>query len=154
MTAARIGYRWHLRRLMAEKDMYATTQLGPLRRAKSGADSHPRAKSLHPGLLWKLLGNGHYISGLLVDVGALLLAGSRYDDPTSYRMTHGGEAVGQMCGTSTFAEYTTVDVRSIVVIPQDIPLDSACLVVSIVAVEIIVQFNDWGAIRRLVEVAG
>jgi len=28
--AARIGYRWHLRRLMADKDMYATTQLGPL----------------------------------------------------------------------------------------------------------------------------
>ena len=24
------GYRWHLRRLMAEKDMYATTQLVPL----------------------------------------------------------------------------------------------------------------------------
>jgi DNA-binding Xre family transcriptional regulator len=30
MTAARTGYRWHLRRLMAEQDMYATTQLGPL----------------------------------------------------------------------------------------------------------------------------
>ena len=30
MTAARTGYRWHLRRMMAEKDMYATTQLGPL----------------------------------------------------------------------------------------------------------------------------
>lgn len=30
MTAARTGYRWHLRRLMADKDMYATTQLGPL----------------------------------------------------------------------------------------------------------------------------
>jgi DNA-binding Xre family transcriptional regulator len=28
--AARTGYRWHLRRLMAGKDMYATTQLGPL----------------------------------------------------------------------------------------------------------------------------
>jgi DNA-binding Xre family transcriptional regulator len=28
--AARTGYRWHLRRLMAEKDMYATTKLGPL----------------------------------------------------------------------------------------------------------------------------
>ena len=28
--AGRIGYRWHLRRLMAGKDMYATTQLGPL----------------------------------------------------------------------------------------------------------------------------
>jgi len=24
------GYRWHLRRLMAGKDMYATTRLGPL----------------------------------------------------------------------------------------------------------------------------
>lgn len=30
MSTARTGYRWHLRRLMAEKDMYATTQLGPL----------------------------------------------------------------------------------------------------------------------------
>ncbi len=30
MSAARTGYRWHLRRLMAGKDMYATTQLGPL----------------------------------------------------------------------------------------------------------------------------
>lgn len=28
--AATSGYRWHLRRLMAGKDMYATTQLGPL----------------------------------------------------------------------------------------------------------------------------
>ena len=30
MAAKTAGYRWHLRRLMAEKDMYATTQLGPL----------------------------------------------------------------------------------------------------------------------------
>ena len=30
MTAAKIGYRWHLRRLMAERDMYATTDLRPL----------------------------------------------------------------------------------------------------------------------------
>jgi DNA-binding Xre family transcriptional regulator len=28
--ARTIGYRWHLRRLMADKEMYATTQLGPL----------------------------------------------------------------------------------------------------------------------------
>jgi DNA-binding Xre family transcriptional regulator len=28
--AARTGYRWHLRRLMAGQDMYATTKLGPL----------------------------------------------------------------------------------------------------------------------------
>ena len=30
MAARTAGYRWHLRRLMAEQDMYATTQLGPL----------------------------------------------------------------------------------------------------------------------------
>ena len=30
MSSARTGYRWHLRRLMAGEDMYATTQLGPL----------------------------------------------------------------------------------------------------------------------------
>ncbi len=28
--ARTIGYRWHLRRLMADKDMYATTDLRPL----------------------------------------------------------------------------------------------------------------------------
>ncbi len=28
--AVKIGYRWHLRRLMAERDMYATTDLRPL----------------------------------------------------------------------------------------------------------------------------
>jgi DNA-binding Xre family transcriptional regulator len=28
--ARKTGYRWHLRRLMAERDMYATTQLRPL----------------------------------------------------------------------------------------------------------------------------
>jgi DNA-binding Xre family transcriptional regulator len=28
--ARKIGYRWHLRRLMADKDMYVTTQLRPL----------------------------------------------------------------------------------------------------------------------------
>jgi len=30
MMARKIGYRWHLRRLMADKDMYATTDLRPL----------------------------------------------------------------------------------------------------------------------------
>jgi DNA-binding Xre family transcriptional regulator len=28
--AKTVGYRWHLRRLMAEREMYATTQLRPL----------------------------------------------------------------------------------------------------------------------------
>jgi S-(hydroxymethyl)glutathione dehydrogenase/alcohol dehydrogenase len=64
----------------------------------------------------------------LCDMGALLLAGSRYDDPTSYRMSYEGRPVGQMCGTSTFARYTTVDVRSIAVIDKEIPLEAACLV--------------------------
>jgi NDMA-dependent alcohol dehydrogenase len=64
----------------------------------------------------------------LCDLGALLLAGSRFDDPTSFRMSYQGQPVGQMCGTSTFAEYTTVDTRSIVVIDRDIPLETACLV--------------------------
>jgi DNA-binding Xre family transcriptional regulator len=30
MAARKPGYRWHLRRLMADKDMYVTTQLRPL----------------------------------------------------------------------------------------------------------------------------
>jgi DNA-binding Xre family transcriptional regulator len=30
MAARTASYRWHLRRLMAGQDMYATTQLGPL----------------------------------------------------------------------------------------------------------------------------
>jgi DNA-binding Xre family transcriptional regulator len=30
MARKKIGYRWHLRRLMAERDMYATTDLRPL----------------------------------------------------------------------------------------------------------------------------
>jgi DNA-binding Xre family transcriptional regulator len=30
VRAAKTGYRWHLRRLMAERDMYATTDLRPL----------------------------------------------------------------------------------------------------------------------------
>jgi DNA-binding Xre family transcriptional regulator len=30
MARKKIGYRWHLRRLMADRDMYATTDLRPL----------------------------------------------------------------------------------------------------------------------------
>lgn len=30
MARKKVGYRWHLRRLMADKDMYATTELRPL----------------------------------------------------------------------------------------------------------------------------
>ena len=64
----------------------------------------------------------------LCDLGATLLNGSRWDDPTSFRLTHEGQPVGQMCGISTFAEVTTVAVDSAVKVPDDIPLDKACLV--------------------------
>jgi NDMA-dependent alcohol dehydrogenase len=64
----------------------------------------------------------------LCDLGSGLLVGSRWDDPTDFRMTLEGQPVGQMCGISTFAEHTTVSVASAVKIPNDLPLDRACLV--------------------------
>ena len=66
----------------------------------------------------------------LCDLGAGLLAGSRWADPTSYRLklADGGGPVGQMCGISTFVETTTVSQDSCVKIPDDIPLEVACLV--------------------------
>jgi NDMA-dependent alcohol dehydrogenase len=66
----------------------------------------------------------------LCDLGAGLLAGSRWEDPTSYRLklADGGQPVGQMCGISTFLETTTVSQDSCVKIPDDIPLEVACLV--------------------------
>lgn len=64
----------------------------------------------------------------LCDLGAGLLQGSRWDDPTDFRLTLDGAPVGQMCGISTFCETTTVAIDSAVVVPDDIPLDKACLV--------------------------
>ncbi|MGH9116087.1 MAG: zinc-binding dehydrogenase, partial [Acidimicrobiales bacterium] len=64
----------------------------------------------------------------LCDYGATLLAGSRYDDPTSYRVhTEDGNPVGQMCGIGTFAEHTTVGVDSAIKVDKDLPLDRVCL---------------------------
>ncbi len=64
----------------------------------------------------------------ICDSGANLLTGSRWDDAESFRFqTSDGTPVGQMCGLGTFAEITTVDVRSTVKIPKDIPLEVACL---------------------------
>ncbi len=64
----------------------------------------------------------------LCDLGAGLLGGARWDDPTSFRMSLDGAPVGQMCGISTFSEYTTVATDSTVKISKDLPLDKACLV--------------------------
>ncbi|MGC8514267.1 MAG: NDMA-dependent alcohol dehydrogenase [Acidimicrobiales bacterium] len=64
----------------------------------------------------------------LCDLGATLLSGARPDDPTSYRMhTVDGQPVGQMCGISTFAEHTVVNIASAVKIEKDLPLDKVCL---------------------------
>ena len=64
----------------------------------------------------------------LCDKGALLLVGSRADDAEDFRMKLDGQNVGQMCGISTFSEYTTADVASVIKIDKDIPLKSAALV--------------------------
>ncbi|MGY1806513.1 NDMA-dependent alcohol dehydrogenase [Blastococcus sp. SYSU D00669] len=64
----------------------------------------------------------------LCDLGAGLLVGARFDDLESFRFeTSDGTPVAQMCGLGTFAGVTTVNAESAVVIPQDIPLQVACL---------------------------
>jgi S-(hydroxymethyl)glutathione dehydrogenase/alcohol dehydrogenase len=62
----------------------------------------------------------------LCDLGATLMVGSRPDG--SFRMTLNGAPVGQMCGISTFSNYSLISVDSAVKIPKDIPLEKACLV--------------------------
>jgi len=64
----------------------------------------------------------------LCRLGAGLADGSRVGEPNSFRMSLDGKAVAQLNGLSTFSEYTTVDIRSVVKIEKDIPLDVACLV--------------------------
>jgi NDMA-dependent alcohol dehydrogenase len=64
----------------------------------------------------------------LCDLGASLLTGARADDPTSFRMTENGAPVGQQCGISTFSEYTTASIDSVVKIDKSIPLKAAALV--------------------------
>ena len=48
--ARKIGYRWHLRRLMAEQDMYATTQLRPLLAERGVALSREQVYRLVTGV--------------------------------------------------------------------------------------------------------
>jgi NDMA-dependent alcohol dehydrogenase len=62
----------------------------------------------------------------LCDLGATLLLGSRADG--SFRMHLDGVPVGQMCGISTFSEYSVVAVDSAVKVAKDLPLEKACLV--------------------------
>lgn len=64
----------------------------------------------------------------LCNLGASLLTGARPDDPTSFRMNENGAPVGQQCGISTFAEYTTASVDAVVKIGKDVPLKLAALI--------------------------
>lgn len=65
----------------------------------------------------------------LCDLGAGLLAGSRWEDTSSFRLKLAGTdtPVGQMCGISTFVETTTVSADSVVKVDSDLPLDKICL---------------------------
>lgn len=63
----------------------------------------------------------------LCDLGASLLTGARAEDPTSFRMHMNGEPVGQQCGISTFSEYTTASVASVVKVDKSLPLKQAAL---------------------------
>lgn len=63
----------------------------------------------------------------LCDLGATMLVGSRFQDPTSFRMSMDGAPVAQMAGISTLSEYTTVDVNSCVKVPEDLSLRALCL---------------------------
>jgi NDMA-dependent alcohol dehydrogenase len=65
--------------------------------------------------------------GNICDLGATVFTGARFDDPTSYRMSLDGQPVGQMCGISTFSEYTTASIQSALKVPDDLPLDKICL---------------------------
>jgi S-(hydroxymethyl)glutathione dehydrogenase/alcohol dehydrogenase len=63
----------------------------------------------------------------LCNLVAMMLVGSRFTDRTSFRMTLNGAPVAQYGGISTFSEYSTVDTRSCVKVPEDVPLDKVCL---------------------------
>ncbi|MCP4226444.1 MAG: NDMA-dependent alcohol dehydrogenase [Actinomycetia bacterium] len=62
----------------------------------------------------------------LCDLGQWLLAGCRPDG--SFRLSLNGADVGQMCGISTFCEYTLVDVAAAVRVEKGLPLEVGCLV--------------------------
>ncbi len=84
----------------------------------------------------------------LCDLGANVLVGSRWEDPpTSFRLQlEDGTPVGQALGISTFSEYTTVAVDSAVKVPDDTPLEKACLLGCAIG-------TGWGSAVRTGEVS-
>ena len=74
-----------------------------------------------------------------------IMMGSRPEDPNSFRLSYKGQAVGQFCNIGTFCEYSTVSVLSAVKIPQEMPLDRACLIGCSVS-------TGWGATANSAQV--
>lgn len=63
----------------------------------------------------------------LCDLGAALLSGARWTDGSFRLHLEDGTPIAQMCGISTFCEYTTVSTESAIKVPPDTPLEKACL---------------------------
>jgi len=63
----------------------------------------------------------------LCDLGAMLLAGTQLDGTVRHH-THDGKDIATMCCLGSFAEYSVMNQASLVKIPQEIPLEKACLV--------------------------
>jgi len=81
----------------------------------------------------------------LCDLGAAMLSGARFDDPTSFRLhLLDGTPVGQALGISTLAEMTTVSVSSVVKIDEDLPLEKVCLLACAVG-------TGWGSAVNLAQ---
>ncbi|MFJ9173810.1 NDMA-dependent alcohol dehydrogenase [Streptomyces sp. NPDC102360] len=75
----------------------------------------------------------------LCDLSNTIGNGARPTDPTSFRIhTEDGRPVGQMCGVSSFCEYTTISMYSAVKVPDDTPLEQASLLACCVG-------TGWGA---------
>ena len=62
----------------------------------------------------------------LCDVGANLLAGCLPDG--TYRFSLDGNDIGAMCMLGTFSQYAVVSEYSAVKVPDDVPLETVCLV--------------------------
>ena len=68
----------------------------------------------------------------LCDYGAFLLAGRQISDFTARHHSSSGEDLGTMCLLGTFGEHTVVNEASCIKIENDIPLDKAALLLSLI----------------------
>ncbi|MBA3741446.1 NDMA-dependent alcohol dehydrogenase [Sporichthya sp.] len=74
----------------------------------------------------------------LCNNGLHAFTGERLEEPGSFRMTLDGAPVAQLASASTFSEYTLVDQRSLVKVPEEYDLTKICLLGCAVG-------TGWGA---------